>query len=577
MRYYTDENLVDILPGWTLREDGYLYRGRTGYFFDERGYYILQDGRRLSKASVEGEVNPSSLRIGADSAIEGLFNILGQNYSEPISYRVEAFKVFKECGPYMSDVVYQAFQINRGYTLLEQGNVVDRPDNWEQCIAKADTSSLRDRPPSGSLAVQHRDRVFGVLGRDETNIPIVVTRIGNPRARYKLVIAGPHGDERNAQRVIMLTQRYFINEGIDSNLDLALYFIPSISPTLAFADARGLPIVGKDGRKYESDKDPRQSSIETALKEHTEIQYIHDLIREPVGGIILRNQIQSQENPENPGYGIDSNRDYNMALPSSRAFKGFIELLTRNTDRDKLNVFMMHGYTEHGDVYGPYYLNSQDKVRMTNEVKGYVNYIRSTLFNHRNIERTNLHIDENINDPDRQFYFADTLENPGKYRGEWVYHLYTKDKENGILCFDIELPGFIGYNNGSPVYYTDFLYEEGRRGDSERPYIADRVGTYDWTGDAALGARRFRRPFFMGPYTGEIIEGAAAFHEFLKTYFLKRDTYILSCDFKCLIFLNRLIEVYYEIKGIDYYTSISITYGYGHFLPERRKQRQSKF
>jgi hypothetical protein len=303
----------------------------------------------------------------------------------------------------------------------------------------------------------------------------------------------------------MLTQRYFINEGIDSNLGLALYFIPSISPTLAFADARGLPIVDKDGKKYEPDDADSKKSIETALKAHTEIQYIHDLIREPVGGIILRNQIQSQRNPENPRYGIDSNRDYNMALPSSRAFKGFIELLTRNTDRDKLNVFMMHGYTEYGDVYGPYYLNSRGKVRMTNEVKGYVNYIRSTLFNHRNIERTNSHIDENVNDPDRQFYFADTLENPGKYKGEWVYHLYANDKENGILCFDIELPGFIGYDDG-PVFYTDFLYDEGRRGDSERPYRAARVGTYDWTGDAALGTGKFRRPFFKEPSEGFIID-----------------------------------------------------------------------
>jgi hypothetical protein len=46
-----------------------------------------------------------------------------------------------------------------------------------------------------------------------------------------LVIAGPHGDERNAQRLIMAAQRHFINTGVDDD-NLLLYFIPTLSPTM---------------------------------------------------------------------------------------------------------------------------------------------------------------------------------------------------------------------------------------------------------------------------------------------------------------------------------------------------------
>jgi len=48
---------------------------------------------------------------------------------------------------------------------------------------------------------------FKSIGTDETGIPIVVTRVGLETAKYKIIIAGPHGDERNAQRLIMSAQK----------------------------------------------------------------------------------------------------------------------------------------------------------------------------------------------------------------------------------------------------------------------------------------------------------------------------------------------------------------------------------
>jgi hypothetical protein len=99
------------------------------------------------------------------------------------------------------------------------------------------------------MSEKNNNSSFWSIGEDETGIPIVATRVETDGPnKKKLVIAGSHGDERNAQRVIMATQRYFINEG-DIPDDLALYFIPCLSPTMCFADARGIPLVDMEGTR----------------------------------------------------------------------------------------------------------------------------------------------------------------------------------------------------------------------------------------------------------------------------------------------------------------------------------------
>jgi hypothetical protein len=347
---------------------------------------------------------------------------------------------------------------------------------------------------------------------------------------YRLVIAGPHADERNAQRVVMAAQRHFINTGVDGN-NLLLYFIPTLSPTFTFADARGLPIVDGDGTKYgEKDGANLQQSIEMAIKQYTEIQYIHDLMEEKIEDKILRNHIQDQDDPARPQWGIDANRDINLKLPSSRVFKTFMELVSQNFDKNNLNVFMLHGYTERGDVYGPYYLEGSGKVRMEDAVKRYVNYIRRTLFNRGQIRVTNLaSIGPEDIDPDSGFYFGETREKPEKYAGEWAYQVYSTDKEHGILSFDIELPGCVNPRTGIPE--SEYLYDEGRRGETHSPYIADRVGTHTWNGDEGLipsaASRNFRRPFFGTSRPGFMVEADSddlmSFYNFLLGYFTKRD------------------------------------------------------
>jgi hypothetical protein len=186
--------------GWTLTEDGHLVKGKTGFLIDENKYYILQDGRRVNNENAL--YNGEDLRIGAKEPEAG-FRIIMEGSdlvksSSPLSIK-DSYEVYgellKEHGTALKNlVVYQAFQINRGHKLKEQTvvNSLGTNTNWQSC---------------GKGAVS--DAVFGVIGLDETRIPIVVTRIGQGNAGKKLVTAGPHGDERNAQRVIMKTQECF--------------------------------------------------------------------------------------------------------------------------------------------------------------------------------------------------------------------------------------------------------------------------------------------------------------------------------------------------------------------------------
>jgi hypothetical protein len=211
--------------GWTLTKDGDMVKGTTSFLIDENSYYILKDGRRVNIENVV--YNGKDLRIGAEKPEEGFRIIMeGSDLAEPSSTPLEKYKVYddllKSHGAALKNlVVYQVFQINRGY---------DRTG-----------SSWQDIPSQSSSIAQ-----FKLIGSDETGIPIIVTRIGNENAAHKLVIAGPHGDKRNAQRLVMAAQQYFIKEG-GVPTDTVLYFIPCLSPTMCFADARGIPNMFLDG------------------------------------------------------------------------------------------------------------------------------------------------------------------------------------------------------------------------------------------------------------------------------------------------------------------------------------------
>lgn len=431
--------------GWQLKRNGYLERVYTGYFTDENGLFILKDGRRVLWE--EAQKTPELLfGFPSDTATAVLESILGRNDEPPLdSYETSGLIDSGNKIEAMPEVTFQALQINI-------------------CYAGRGTAVVINNGTASS---------FYSIGFDETDMPIVVTRVGPEDAPRKLVIAGPHGDERNAQRLIMATQKHFIETGAPDNT--VLYFIPCISPTMAFADVRGI------------------------LNEHTAIGSItipklhNDITND------ARNKLQSQPDRNGNFVGIDANRDRDLVLRSSVAFNTFIGNLKAaharlnsgyaapvvsfedpadpsasiESPQDALKtisnfcVLMIHGYDStqsgHGSVYGPYYVHQKNEAlewpaRMSAEDKRYVNDIRDGLgWGKLSESMVGLKVDTRTND---LFLYEDTEHDARSYRGEWSLRLLAQ----WIWSADIELPP------GS--------LDEGIRESPEtaRPYRPGRVG-----------------------------------------------------------------------------------------------------
>jgi hypothetical protein len=449
--------------GWMLTTEGRLVRGETGWLVDENGLYILKDGRRLN--NIEGD-----LGIGKEEVWPGLDEILGidsrgANEIEgfPRLLRASAYDtlvLFNNYGFFMNAVVYQAFQINICY---------------QKTNAYAETQINNDSR-----------KVFYSIGRDETNIPIVATRIVgsessvDPRIpshehedirisrRKTIIIAGPHGDERNAQRLIMAAQKHFIRDGAPA--DTNMYFIPCLSPTMAFADARGIPVVDEDGNN---------EGITTVLNKLT-IPYLHDLIatevpRKPEKSTakkLLRSLIQTYNGtafasfadyPNNisntyPLYGIDANRDVQVlvneqkALPSTQSFIGFIRTLGSSQN---IKVIMVHGYYRDGGVFGQYEIKMGTlQNRTPGPVAVLVDGAQNFAYAFWN------YLFRSTPDP----FFPDTEFVPLKFAGEWSQILHEKFR---ILSVDVEL---VRDDNN-----TLRNFDEGCRGDSDREYGPGKV------------------------------------------------------------------------------------------------------
>jgi len=297
---------------------------------------------------------------------------------------------------------------------------------------------------------------------------------------------------------------------------------------MAFADARGIPVVNDEGKMNGKNA---KDSIEKTLKDYSsnkkDIPYLHDLIAKwipknpnaPNETELLRTLIQSYNgnafnnyndfknntiNENYPRYGIDANRDVRKSLLSTQCFENFVFSMGTNTNT---NVFMIHGYVGEGKVFGPYYLNNYGQVRMTDKVKKYVNYILETIINGRyNIKYSDTTLKPYDKDGDKGFYYIttpetpqknDTIDNPYKYAGEWSYLLYgiKKVKSEKILCFDIELPN---------------RYRQGTRDDKNKDnYEPNKVGEN-------------KLPFFKDD-NGVIVEKKESFYKLLKEYYIKRE------------------------------------------------------
>jgi len=535
--------------GWRLTITGKLVKGAEGWLMDENGLYILKDGRRLDKRYLP-EI--SDLRIGNKDIWIGLKEILGTSDEKVEELKKEdkdeyntnrLFKFFY--GPRILDVVYQAFQINRGYYISGTSSFVrtifNASSSWESCT--------KYNPVYKGSTIEEYETLsncsFGVIGRDETDIPIIVTKVGKENAIKKLVIAGPHGNERNARFVVLETQRYFIENSDKVPDDLVLYFIPAMSPTMFFADARGLPIdKNKSGNGNYLDSKATEEEIKIMVKNkvaevlksltipglHDDIAYcIERRPRNEGSTKTWQDLIQEQKDAAKPEYGIDTNRDIYQILPSTQAFSTFIERVI-STDVENSTVIMLHGYegvhsTEkrtknsrgggnQGTVLGPYTVNGNGYGIINPKIKRYVDFMTSVLFGYT-------FFDEDT-ELKNYFYLADPKVASSK--GEWSWLLYKKDG-TGVHCFDIELGE---------------SYRDGSRGKEPWPNASGRHMPYDWRNIV----NREMFPFFKK--TNGNIDGRFTLVK------LQKDKYVVIPDgipLSATIPFQKLIEDYFKYRG----------------------------
>jgi hypothetical protein len=316
----------------------------------------------------------------------------------------------------------------------------------------------------------NNNAVFYHIGLDETEIPIVVTRIGPGSAAHKLVIAGPHGDERNAQRVIMKAQQYFIQQGPPD--DTALYFIPCLSPTMCFADARGIP-----NRFWEGgDGGGPLENGPFVLKGGLTIPELHEAMQ-----YTKRSQIQGQTNSSQPRYGIDANRDYYLSLPSNKEFLRFIKLINpvpvqgynmNEDDHEKreiiaasilkknIRVLMIHGYDSTGKVYCPYWVDASKpkwEVATTEADRNHVDLLMAENKLNMGTMGTNIN----------NYIWSETRTMPEMFLGEWSRRLYV---ECLAWSCDIEL------NKNLPNKYDEGVRESPP---DDRSYTPLSIGNTD--------------------------------------------------------------------------------------------------
>ncbi|GHV57898.1 hypothetical protein AGMMS49579_24430 [Spirochaetia bacterium] len=260
-------------------------------------------------------------------------------------------------------------------------------------------------------------------------------------------------------------KRYFTKNGAPP--DTVLYFIPSISLTMAFADARGIP------NEFYTQTNGGPFSLNGTLT----IPLLHNKM---VSGMRTNMQLYNISSI-NPKYGIDANRDYYFSLESSKRFADFIQSLTDFDVRQKqsvkyngnLTVFMMHGYDSTkannnygGSVYGQYTVKPGFIGEIPSIIIKYIGFITKSLFNYEN---------KYTNNKD-YFYRSDNAME--KYQGEWAWHLYGKDGDGkpGILSFDIELGE--EYREGERGAGGARRYNVGKVGKETLPFFKDASGYF---------------------------------------------------------------------------------------------------
>jgi hypothetical protein len=340
-----------------------------------------------------------------------------------------------------------------------------------------------------------------------------------------------------ARFVVLEAQRHFIKNGL-SVLDLELYFIPAMSPTLFFADARGLPFV-QNGEEYTKAEAPLPNATkvrETVNKicDFLTIPKFHDyMATRPSNSTLTIDLIQNQANSRAPVYGIDANRDCYNVLKSTQAFNSFIISLGLTSGNS--TVILMHGHenasnpggrttvatgNNQGTVLAPYKIkpNTENKgIELTDTIKNYADYMTAALFGY-------MYSGEAEN-----YVFGGEGIKYIKEDGEWVRKLYVDQGSPEIPCFDIEL----GEN-----------YRDGTRGNTDpkvfdgryKMYEADKVanrhqkGLPFYTKDASgVISGRFAIVSLQEPHMilsdKTLLSKTIPFYEFLEKYFKERDNW----------------------------------------------------
>ena len=432
--------------GWKLcvmSKDGtgVLVRGNTGWLIDENGLYILKDGRRLTQTKAETEAETEAKKTGGKEIRFG---------------NKAVAKGFKDIFGFDADWRYYYFSEDLLNEILNRNllTVVD-----PVVIQALQTNICYGRKGTYDPIQMNTNAVFYSIGRDETNIPIVVTRVGDENAPKKIVIAGSHGNERNARFAVLETQMHFIASGLQGN-DLVLYFIPAMSPTMFFADARGLPL-DSEGNYL---KDVPAGKIEAKVREKVRevlttltIPKLHDDIaskievkevdngQEKKTNMIWQDAIQrNQLDSTKPIYGIDTNRDCYNILPSTECCLNFFV-----KNKENMTVFMLHGYERLDEdrvregfnsgyqctLAGPYEFYAT-RGCIDESIMDQMDVITSLIFGYRykrGEDRLEV-VDYSTN------YFFDRKTAIGiEFNGEWSRKLYLDTPDLKILCFDIEM------------------------------------------------------------------------------------------------------------------------------------------
>jgi hypothetical protein len=459
--------------GWTLTKKGKLKQGRTGWLIDENGLFILKDGRRHLTEGMGIRIGNEDAKLGLNEIMESIpqsimFSARKPDYQGGIN--INKIPPYIPTKPIKNEYGVYEELLKEQYTAMTN-LVVMQAFQISACYNNANPLILSDNVR------------FYSIGLDETDIPIVVTEIKGPEGQIsenihyhfqaqahaanlkKLVIAGPHGDERNAQLAVLETQKYFMRNSV-SVYDLMLYFVPSISPTMFFADARGLPfdgIVRYADNMTDAEKEKiAKTAADTALAGLT-IPLLHGRIASK------RALIQGQTNSLEPANGIDTNRDVYNLLKSTNAFYNFvIGEANGNRSNNFITLFMMHGYEDasgrdirdkisttsaQGTLSGPY-LFDRNNGYIEDHIMDQMDIITTLIFGYRYERGKNI---TNKVEYSGNYFFNKKTNIKDEFNGEWSRKFYLREgNENApsIQCFDIELGQDYneGYRERIPIY-----------------------------------------------------------------------------------------------------------------------------